>query len=205
MPRMLNVFANELNETGKARVNDKDIVGALARMYDKCFGAWACTAMIAGFGIIGFRDAFGIRPLVLGSRPSDDGQGYDYMMASESVALKQLGFKEFHDVLPGQAVIIQKGMPPKTYQVRDQKRYCPDAFEYIYFARPDSIMDGISVNQSRENLGYKLGEKIKKTLTPEEIKSIDVIIPIPETSITSAPCVAAKLKRKYYHGFVKNR
>ena len=202
---MLNIFANELNETGKARVNDKDIVDALARMYHKCIGGWACTAMLAGYGIIGFRDAYGIRPLVLGSRLSEDGDGSDYMLSSESVALKQLGFKDFEDVLPGQAVIVQKGRAPIKYQVQEQKRYAPDIFEFCYFARPDSIIDGISVNQSRENMGYKLAEKIKNTLTHNEVKGIDVIIPIPETSNTSAPCVAAKLKRKYYQGFVKNR
>ncbi|KAI4117484.1 MAG: hypothetical protein LQ338_007547 [Usnochroma carphineum] len=166
---MLNIFANELNETGKARVNNKDIVDALGRM------------------------------------PSDTGEGMDYMMASESVALKQLGFREFVDILPGQAVIITKGAAPVTYQIQKQKRYAPDIFEFCYFARPDSVIDGISVNQSRENMGYRLADKIRRTLTEQEVKEIDVIIPIPETSSTSAPCVAAKLKRKYYQGFVKNR
>lgn len=128
----------------------------------------------------------------------------DYMMASESVALKQLGFREFVDILPGQAVIITKGAAPVTYQIQKQKRYAPDIFEFCYFARPDSVIDGISVNQSRENMGYRLADKIRRTLTEQEVKEIDVIIPIPETSSTSAPCVAAKLKRKYYQGFVKN-
>ncbi|KAL8729441.1 MAG: hypothetical protein Q9181_004998 [Wetmoreana brouardii] len=202
---MLNIFANELNETGKARVNDKDIVGAIRRMYNRCVGGWACTAMLAGYGLIGFRDSYGIRPLIMGSRPSETGEGIDYMMASESVALKQLGFGDFVDILPGQAVIIRKGTAPVCYQIQDQKRYAPDIFEFCYFARPDSIIDGISVNQSRENMGYRLASKIMRTMTPEEVKDIDVIIPIPETSNTSAPCVAARLKRKYYQGFVKNR
>ncbi|KAL8829141.1 MAG: hypothetical protein Q9170_006301 [Blastenia crenularia] len=202
---MLNIFAHELNETGKARVNDKDIVGALRRVYNRCVGGWACTAMIAGYGLIGFRDSYGIRPLIMGSRPSDSGEGTDYMMASESVALKQLGFQNFVDILPGQAVIIEREKAPAIYQIQGQKRYAPDIFEFCYFARPDSIIDGISVNQSRENMGYRLADKIKRTLTPDEVNNIDVIIPIPETSQTSAPCVAARLKRKYYQGFVKNR
>ncbi|KAL8646142.1 MAG: hypothetical protein Q9210_006301 [Variospora velana] len=179
---MLNIFANELNETGKARVNDKDIVEALQRM-----------------------DSYGIRPLIMGSRPSDNGEGMDYMMASESVALKQLGFTHFVDILPGQAVIIRKGAGPVAYQIQERKRYSPDIFEFCYFARPDSVIDGISVNASRENMGYRLALKIKRILTPAEINAIDVIIPIPETSNTSAPCVAAKLKRPIYQGFVKNR
>jgi len=131
----------------------------------------------------------------------------DYMMASESVALHQLGYKrgEIHDVLPGQAVIVQKGIAPVISQVYPQKRYAPDIFEYCYFARPDTIIDGISVHQSRENMGYKLADRISKILTPEQVKEIDVVMPIPETSNTSAPCVAARLNMPYRQGFVKNR
>ncbi|KAL8688481.1 MAG: hypothetical protein Q9218_005622 [Villophora microphyllina] len=202
---MLNIFANELNETGKARVNDKDIVGALRRMYNRCVGGWACTAMLAGYGLIGIRDSYGIRPLIMGSRPSATGEGTDYMMASESVALKQLGFENFIDILPGQAVIIPKGTAPVFYQIQDQKRYAPDIFEFCYFARPDSIIDGISVNQSRENMGTRLGRKVKATIGEKAVQEIDVIIPIPETSTTSVPFVAAILKRPYHQGFVKNR
>lgn len=144
---------------------------------------------------------------MLGSRPSNTGDGMDYMMASESVALKQLGYKQKNimDLLPGQAVIIQKGKSPVFSQVQEQKHYAPDIFEYVYFARPDSIIDGISVSQSRENMGYKLAATIAKALTPEELKGINVVIPIPETSNTSAPCVAAKLKKPFSQGFVKNR
>ncbi|KAL8773872.1 MAG: hypothetical protein Q9209_001302 [Squamulea sp. 1 TL-2023] len=200
---MLNIFANELNETGKARVNDKDIVDALQRMYKRCVGGWACTAMLAGYGLIGFRDSYGIRPLILGSRRS--GTGMDYMLASESIALKQLGFGNFADILPGQVVIIRKGAGPTFYQIQNQKRYALDIFELCYFARPDSVMDGIGVAKSRELMGTKLGHKIKSTLRPEEISAIDVIIPVPETSTISAPFVAAVLKRKLVQGFVKNR
>ncbi|KAL9580102.1 MAG: hypothetical protein Q9212_004692 [Teloschistes hypoglaucus] len=202
---MLNIFANELNETGKARVNDKDIVGAIRRMYDRCVGGWACVAMLAGYGLIGFRDSYGIRPLIMGSRPSEVGEGTDYMMASESVALKQLGFEGFVDIMPGQAVIIRKGTAPVFYQIQEQKRYAPDIFEFCYFARPDSIIDGISVNQSRENMGTRLGRKIKASIGEQAVKEIDVIIPIPETSTTSVPFVAQILKRPYHQGFVKNR
>lgn len=160
-----------------------------------------------GFGIMGFRDSYGIRPLVMGSRSSTRGDGLDYMMASESVALKQLGYKNIIDVLPGQAIIIQKGSEPVMYQIEPRKSQSLDIFELVYFARPDSIMDGISVNQSRENMGYKLAETIKESFasTPDLLKEVDVVIPIPETSNTSAPCVAARLKKPFSQGFVKNR
>lgn len=159
----------------------------------------------AGYGLIGFRDPYGIRPMVLGSKPSEDGPGMDYMMASESVALSQCGYGNIVDIEPGQAVIIEKGKAPVFEQVHPQQDYAPDIFEYVYFARPESIMDGISVHRSRQLMGYSLAETIKSQLTPEQLKSIDAVIPIPETSLISAYAVSKHLKIPYCQGFVKNR
>ncbi|CAD6576659.1 MAG: amidophosphoribosyltransferase [Alectoria sarmentosa] len=200
---LLNVMANELNESGKARVNAEDCFKSLERTYKKCEGSWACTAMIAGLGLIGFRDPYGIRPIVIGSRTVEGGT--DYMIASESVALQFFGChpEDVRDLLPGEAVIIVKGSGPEFRQVQPAANYTPDIFEYLYFARPDSIIDGINVENARFKMGEKLAATIKKELGPERLAQVDVVIPIPETSNTSARAVAKHLDKELASGFVK--
>ncbi|KAH0499606.1 hypothetical protein TgHK011_006786 [Trichoderma gracile] len=189
---LLNVFAYALNELGKARVNVDDIFASLRDVYAKCQGAYACTAMVTGFGILGFRDANGIRPLCFGSRPSQTLPGAkDYFLASESVALRQLGFTDIIDIKPGQAVFCQKNGTVHFRQIVEPRSYTPDVFEYVYLARPDSCIDGISVHRSRQNMGVKLAKKMREVLTEKEIAEIDVVIPVPETSNTAAATLAS--------------
>ncbi|UKZ79084.1 hypothetical protein TrVFT333_006834 [Trichoderma virens FT-333] len=203
---LLNVFAHALNELGKARVNVDDIFASLREVYAKCAGAYACTAMVTGFGILGFRDANGIRPLCFGSRPSQTLPGAkDYFLASESVALRQLGFTDIIDIKPGQAVFCQKNGSVHFRQIVEPRSYTPDVFEYVYLARPDSCIDGISVHRSRQNMGVKLAKKMREVLTAKEIEEIDVVIPVPETSNTAAATLASCLDRPYSNAFVKNR
>ncbi|PHH91502.1 hypothetical protein CDD83_231 [Cordyceps sp. RAO-2017] len=203
---LLNIFAHGFQKLGKTRANSDDIFTALGDVYSKCQGAFACTAMIAGFGILGFRDANGIRPLCLGSRPSATTPGTtDYFMASESVALKQLGFGDIVDVLPGQAVFIKKGGAPEFRQIAGRKSYTPDCFEYVYFARPDSCIDNISVYRSRQKMGEKLAMKIRDLLGEKAIEQIDAVIPVPETSSIAAATLASKLGKPYVTALIKNR
>lgn len=203
---LLNIFANSLHELGKPRVNVNDVFESLRDVYAKCIGAFACTAMITGFGILGFRDANGIRPLCLGSRPSQTLPGAkDYFFASESIALRQLGFTDIYHVRPGEAVFLEKGGTVHFRQIVEQRSYTPDSFEFVYFARQETIIDGISVHRSRQNMGAKLANKMRKTLGEKGIQDIDVVIPVPETSNTAAATLARCLGIEFSSAFVKNR
>ncbi|KFA70505.1 hypothetical protein S40285_00568 [Stachybotrys chlorohalonatus IBT 40285] len=203
---LLNIFAHALGELGKARANVDDVFIALREVYARCHGAFACTAMIAGFGILGFRDENGIRPLCLGSRPSETLEGAtDYFLASESIALVQLGFKNIVDILPGQAVFLKKGGVPQFSQIVETKSYTPDLMEYIYMSRPESELEGISIHRSRQNMGLKLANRMRQVLGEEGIRDIDVVIPIPETSNTAAATLASELRKPLSNAYVKNR
>ncbi|KAL2917319.1 amidophosphoribosyltransferase [Polyrhizophydium stewartii] len=199
---LLNIFANNLQQTGKFRVNEDDIFMAITKLYSQCRGGYACVGMIAGFGLIGFRDPNGIRPLTFGERPAANGVGVDYMMASESVCLEALGYSNFRDVRPGQAVIMT-GSKLTVRQCIEPREFTPCIFEYVYFARPDSVMDGISVYKARLAMGEALAMAVEKKLGKN--LDIDVVIPVPDTSRTSALQVSYKLNKLYREGFIKNR
>ncbi|KAI8368162.1 phosphoribosyltransferase-like protein [Radiomyces spectabilis] len=197
---LLNILANNLQKTGKFRVNEEDIFTAIKDLYLQIKGGYACVAMVAGYGIIGFRDPHGIRPLVLGRRRSV--AGWDYMFASESVALDALGFTDVRDVNPGEAVIItEKNVAHRQLIQCDYMAPC--IFEYVYFARQDSIIDGISVYKSRLAMGEALADQVIKSFGNK--MDIDVIIPVPDTSRVAALQLSRKLGVEYREGFNKNR
>lgn len=198
---MLNVFAHELQRRGKIRPTAEDIFAAVAGVHARCRGGYAAVVMITGYGIVGFRDRNGIRPLVFGSRTSEDGSR-EYMLASESVALNAQGFDIERDVAPGEAVYIDVDGNLHTQVCCEPGEHTPCIFEHVYFARPDSLMDSISVYKARMRMGERLAEKLKR-LRPDH--DIDVVIPIPDTSRTSALELANALGLKFREGFVKNR
>ncbi|KAG0669545.1 amidophosphoribosyltransferase [Maudiozyma exigua] len=202
---LLNIFAAELEKHNKYRVNNEDVFHALEGVYRLCRGGYACVGILAGFAMFGFRDPNGIRPLLYGERITEDGS-LDYMLASESVVLDAHGFTNIRDLKPGEAVIIPKNCSsenkPEFRQVVATNSYRPDVFEYVYFARPDSILDGISVYETRLNMGVKLAENIQKNLNPDDI---DVVIAVPDTARTCALQCAHTLGKPYREAFVKNR
>ncbi|MBN2700677.1 MAG: amidophosphoribosyltransferase [Methylothermaceae bacterium] len=197
---LLNVFAHELQRQGKLRLDVNDVFDAVSEVHRRCRGAYAVAAMITGFGILGFRDPYGIRPAVIGRRES--AQGLEYMIASESVALDVLGFEVVRDIEPGEAVFIEKNGRLHSRQCAKTTSHVPCMFEFVYFARPDSMIDKISIHKARLRMGEKLADKILRQRPDHDI---DVVIPIPDTSRTSAMELASRLGVKYREGFIKNR
>ncbi|MEM1440258.1 MAG: amidophosphoribosyltransferase [Pseudomonadota bacterium] len=197
---LLNVLAHELGDANDEQLTPDGVFEAVSKLHGRCSGAYAVVAMVIGNGLLGFRDPWGIRPLVLGHR--DTASGREYMLASESVALDALGFSLMRDVSPGEAVYIDRDGALHTHQCVAPKSYSPCIFEYVYFARPDSIVDNISVYKARLRMGDTLAEKILRERPDHDI---DVVIPIPDTSRTAAVQVAHGLGVKYREGFIKNR
>jgi amidophosphoribosyltransferase len=198
---LLNVLAHEIEKTSRNAVLNTDMAfDAVTAVHKRCKGAYAVVAMIANFGLLAFRDPNGIRPLVIGK--SETEKGTEYMVASESVAMDVLGFKVVRDVEPGEAVFIDMEGNFYSRQCSDEAKLNPCIFEYVYLARPDSVIDGVSVYQTRLDMGKSLADKIKREWSD---KKIDVVIPIPDTSRPSALQVGLALGLDYREGFIKNR
>lgn len=200
---LLNVFAHELMvSVGSKRgsLQSADVFDAVSRLHQRCNGAYAVVAMIVGYGLVAFRDPCGIRPLVVGVRQDSGKQSV--MVASESVAMDLLNFQLLGDVAPGEAVFISTEGEIERRVCAPRTQLAPCLFEYVYLARPDSIMDQVAVYKSRLRMGEKLGELIMRQWPDHDI---DVVIPIPDTSRTSALQLATLLGLKYREGFIKNR
>jgi len=197
---LLNVFAHELQVRVDGRPTPENIFDAVQAVHKRCTGGYAVVMMIIGFGIVAFRDPNGIRPLVLGEREADGHK--DYMVASESVALDVLQFSRLRDVKPGECVYIANDGVLHARDNDGDVRHTPCIFEYVYFARPDTILDDLSVYKARLRMGEQLAGKIVRDFSDHDI---DVVIPIPDTSRTSALQVAYHLGVKYREGFIKNR
>ena len=206
---LLNVFANELQAVvgidtvrkSKPKIQPDDIFETISQVYERCQGAYSVVTMVVNYGIVAFRDPYGIRPLVYGERTNEDGSK-SFMVASESVALDIAGYTMTRDVNPGEAIIIQKDGQIFSKQCSSFTRLAPCLFEYVYFARPDSVINGISVFRARQNMGIKLAEKISREWSDHDI---DVVIPIPDSSRVSALEAAYTLGVVYREGFIKNR
>ena len=197
---LLNVFAHEIQCQNRDELTPDVVFEAITRVHDRCEGGYAVVAMIVGLGIVAFRDPHGIRPVVLGRREVN---GFvEHMVASESVALDALDFELVRDIQPGEAIFIEPNGTIHSKQCGEPSGYTPCIFEYVYFARPDSIIDKISVYKSRLRMGESLAEKILRDRPDHDI---DVVIPIPDSSRTSALSVAHGLGLKYREGFIKNR
>ncbi|MEH6588233.1 MAG: amidophosphoribosyltransferase [Halioglobus sp.] len=198
---LLNVFAHEMQTLGKLTPGPEDIFAAVAALHKRCKGGYAAVSLIVDYGVVGFRDPMGIRPLVVGARTGADGKKA-HMIASESVALDVLGFKLLGDVAPGEAVFIDMEGQLHRKQCADKPTLQPCIFEHVYFARPDSMMDGISVYKTRMRQGEALAKKVRKE-RPD--LHIDVVIPIPDTSRIAGQSMAYELGLKFREGFMKNR
>jgi amidophosphoribosyltransferase len=198
---LLNVLAHELELAAKGQKLDPEtIFAAVANVHRRVRGAYAVVAMIAGYGVLAFRDPFGIRPLVFGKAETD--RGAEYLVASESVALTAFGFELVRDVAPGEAIFIDEGGQFHGRQCAAKPQLTPCIFEYVYLARPDSVMDGVSVYESRLHMGRQLAAKIKRTMPN---LAVDVVIPVPDTSRPSAMELAHGLDVTYREGFIRNR
>jgi amidophosphoribosyltransferase len=198
---LINILAHELQVAARDRVLTPEIVfNAVAAVHKRLKGSYAVVALIAGFGLLAFRDPYGIRPLCFGE--GDTPEGHQVMVASESVALEGTGHVLTRDVAPGEAIFITPEGQVHARQCAENPSLHPCMFEYVYLARPDSVMDGISVYQARLNMGETLAQRLISTMPPSEI---DVVIPIPESSRPSAMQLAQKIGKPYREGFVKNR
>ncbi len=196
---LLNVFAHELGKQG-LHLEAEDIFDAVRRVHRRCKGGYAAVAIINGFGMVAFRDPHGIRPVVFGTRQDPNGQ--EVMIASESVALDVGGFELARDLAPGEAIFVDMQGQIHTRVCADRPELYPCIFEHVYLARPDSILDGAYVYGTRMQMGRKLGDRIMSEWPDHDI---DVVIPIPDTSRTSALEMAQHLGVTYREGFMKNR
>ncbi len=198
---LLNILAHQIQEVTSGYVLDADaIFKAVAMLHKRVRGSYAVVAQIAGHGLLAFRDPFGIRPLCLGV--AENGKGKEYIVASESVALEGLGFKFVRDVAPGEAIFIDIDGNVSSRLCADNATLNPCAFEYVYLARPDSVIDGVSVYLSRLKMGEYLADKVRAQIGDGEI---DVVMPIPDSSRPAAMELAFKLNLSYREGFIKNR
>ena len=197
---LLNVLAHELQIQDRRALSPDHIFKAVAGTHARCVGGYAVVAMLLGYGVLAFRDPHGIRPLVLGERETATGK--EYAVASESVALDILGFRLLRDVAPGEAVLMTLDGQLFTRQCAEPAVHAPCIFEYVYLARPDSMIEDVSVYKARLRMGEKLGEKIRRLMPDHDI---DAVIPIPDTSRTAAGPLAQALGVPVREGFVKNR
>ena len=198
---LLNVLANELQSSASSvSLDPATVFKAVAGLHRRARGAYACVAEIAGVGVVGFRDPYGIRPLCYGACETE--LGTEYLIASESVALEGLGFRMVRDVAPGEAIFIDLDGNFHAQQCADAPTLNPCIFEYVYFARPDSVLDGTSIYDARLKMGEYLAEKLRSEL---RLGEIDVVMPIPDTSRPSAMQLANRLNLDYREGFIKNR